>query len=138
MMMTLSVYQFEFVLLKTAWGLTLSVYQIEFVLLKTARGFPRAVMAKCSGRLEFGFAVIAFERKELLGGHAVALLPFHRCCLIVLLAACIVWRQDFQRYSRKLSRREHKIFRNILKERASEIPSPTSHIALKYQPTDDA
>ena len=58
--------------------------------------------------------------------------------LIVLLAACIVWRQDFQRYSRKLSRREPKIFRNILKERASEIPSPTSHIALKYQPTDDA
>ena len=38
--------------------------------------------------------------------------------------------QDFQRYSRKLSRREQ--------ERASEIPSPTSHIALKYQPTDDA
>ena len=82
MMMTLSVYQFEFVLLKTAWGLTLSVYQIEFVLLKTAWGslgrFTCTVMAKCSGRLEFGFAVIAFERKELLGGHAVTLLPFHR------------------------------------------------------------
>ena len=84
-MMTLSVYHFEFVFLKTAWGLTLSVYQIEFVLLKTAWGslgrFTCAVMAKCSGRLEFGFAVnavIAFERKELLGGHAVALLPFHR------------------------------------------------------------
>jgi len=64
MTMTLSVYQFDSVFLKAAW--------------RSLCRMMCAVIAICYGRLEFGFAVIAFERKELLGGHALTLLPFHR------------------------------------------------------------
>jgi hypothetical protein len=64
MIMTLSVHQFDSVFLKAAW--------------RSLGSIMCAVCAICCGRLEFGFAVIAFERKELLGGHALTLLPFHR------------------------------------------------------------
>ena len=61
--MTLGANQFEFIFLKAAW--------------RVLGRLMCAVIAICSGRLEFEFAVLAFE-KVLLGGHAVTLLPFHR------------------------------------------------------------
>ena len=64
-----------------------------------------AVMAKCSGleRLEFGIAVITFERKELLGrcnsfvfstiGYYVILSGYSPCRLNCLaLGTCAIWK----------------------------------------------